>query len=379
MYKKYFSKFIKANEGIQHYAAHSHHYWPDVTLDATIEYWNDSAQMVDNKWDHILGKKVPQTQKLISEILNFSTPENICFAPNTHDLLIRIISTFENKKIKVLATDSEFYSFSRQAHRLSELNLIDLTLIPSQPFDNFTERFISEIQKQDYDLVFISQVFFNSGIVVEDLETIVKSVPNPKTIIMIDGYHGFMAIPTDISKIEDRVFYMSGSYKYAQGGEGCCFMTIPKGCELKPTITGWWAGFNDLENTTSVVTYPNDGYRFAGSTSDYTPLYRLHAVLKLYKDHHISVGETHAYVQRLQKNFLNELDQLKHPHLNRKNLLILDENNHGHFLAFKMPSVEICNQIKKDLLEKKITTDSRGDVLRFGFGIYQNEKISGLL
>jgi selenocysteine lyase/cysteine desulfurase len=375
MYKQYYSKFLKANEGKQHYTAHSHHYWPDVTFDAMMDYWNDSARLVDDKWAYILGSKVPATQKLLAKTLNFSHPENICFAPSTHDLLTRVISSFQGKKIKVLTTDSEFYSFSRQANRLNELNLIDLTIVPAFPYDNFTERFKNEISQDHFELIFFSQVFFNSGIVVENLESIVESVKDEKTIIIVDGYHGFMAVPTDLSSIEDRIFYMAGSYKYAQGGEGCCFMTIPKDCKITPTLTGWFAGFHDLNNNSNSVTFSHDGYRFAGSTMDYTALYRQYAVLKLYSDHHISVEETHTFVQMLQKNFLNYIDGIKHPHINRKNLLMIDEYNHGHFLSFKMPSVEICNQVKKELLSKNVITDSRANVLRFGFAIYQDEKI----
>ncbi|WP_449357748.1 hypothetical protein [Alishewanella longhuensis] len=37
-------------------------------------------------------------------------------------------------------------------------------------------------------------------------------------MLVIDGYHGFMALPTDLSAIAERIFYLSGSYKYAQGG-----------------------------------------------------------------------------------------------------------------------------------------------------------------
>mgnify|MGYP000887763864 CR=1 FL=1 len=374
MYKKYYSQFLKANEGKQHYTAHSHHYWPDVTFDAMMEYWNDSARLVDDKWAYILGTKVPATQKLIAKVLNFSNPENICFAPNTHDLFTRVLSSFQNKKIKILTTDSEFYSFSRQVNWMSELKLIDLIVVPSAPYDTFNERFKTEIQKNDFDVIFFSQVFFNSAIIVDDLESIVQSVENEKTIIFIDGYHGFMAVPTDLSQIENRVFYIAGSYKYAQGGEGCCFMTIPQNCPVVPTLTGWYAGFQDLENNNSHITFNKNGSRFAGSSMDYTALYRLHAVLKLYADHHISVDEIHAFVQKLQKNFLNYIDEIKHPHIHRKNLLMLDPYNHGHFLSFKMPSVEICKEVKAELLAKNVITDSRGTILRFGFAIYQNEK-----
>lgn len=374
MYKKYYSQFLKANEGIQHYACHSHHYWPDVTLQAMTEYWTDSARFVDDKWDYFFKTKVPQTQKLIAEILQLSHPENIGFAPNTHELLIRLLSCFQ-KKIKILTTDSEFYSFSRQAARLVELDLIDLTIVPTSPYATFSDRLTHEAQKQNYDLIFFSHVFFNSGIVVQNLEDIVHSVKNADTLIVIDGYHGFMAVPTDLSRIQDRIFYIAGSYKYAQGGEGCCFMTLPKDFKLKPAITGWFAGYAELANTQSQISFPQDGYRLAGSTMDYTGLYRLYAVLNLFKQHNITVLETHFYVQKLQQNFLSYLDSIKHPHLNQKNLILQDLSNHGHFFAFKLPDVDICLKLKKQLRDKKIHTDSRGNILRFGFGIYQDEKI----
>jgi selenocysteine lyase/cysteine desulfurase len=181
-----------------------------------------------------------------------------------------------------------------------------------------------------------------------------------------------MAIPTDLSKIQDRIFYITGSYKYAQGGEGCCFMTVPKAFDRNPTFTGWFAGFQDLENNSDAITFAKDGYRFAGSTMDYTALYRLHAVLKLYSENGITIEKSHACIQNLQKNFLAYIDEAKHPYINRQNLITADLNNHGHFLSFKMPSVEICKQVKHELMQKNVITDSRGDVLRFGFGLYQD-------
>ena len=92
MYKKYYSRFLTANPHIQHYASHSHHFWPDVTREAGIQYWDDSAKYVDDKWNHIFGEKIPAVQKLIAEVLKLSHPEQIVFAPNTHELVYRLIS-----------------------------------------------------------------------------------------------------------------------------------------------------------------------------------------------------------------------------------------------------------------------------------------------
>lgn len=376
MYKKFYKRFLEQNSTIQHYASHSHHYWPDVTREAMLDYWDDSAKYVDDKWNHIFGKKVPETRALIADVLKLSTPEQIVFAPNTHEFVTRLFSCFSPlKKISVLTTDSEFYSFDRQANRLAEEQLITIDKIATLPFDDFEKRFIEKINSQNYDVIFFSHVFFNSGMAVKNLKAIVDAVKNTSTMIVIDGYHGFMALPTDLSEVESRVFYLAGSYKYAQGGEGCCFMSVPKYSQHRPYNTGWFAGFGDLANNKGEVNYSSDGMRFAGSTMDYSALYRLHAVLTLFKTEGITVEKIHQYIQLLQKNFRDHLLKIDHPYLVEKNILSVDYNHHGHFLTFAMPSPEHTKKLHDELRAHNIWTDYRGARLRFGFGLYQNECI----
>lgn len=376
MYKKYYSRFLEANQNIQHYASHSHHYWPDVTRDAMLEYWDDSAKYVDEKWGHIFGKKIPATQALIAEVLNLTHPQQIVFAPNTHELVYRLLSCFDPRKnISILTTDSEFYSFDRQINRLLEDKLVSVDKVTTHPFDDFETRFIKQITENHYDLIFLSQVFFNSGMMVKNLKRIVESVKETNTMIVIDGYHGFMAVPTDLKEIEDRVFYMAGSYKYAQGGEGCCFLVSPVNSAHRPLYTGWFAGFSALETDGGNTGYSRDGYRFAGATMDFSALYRLEAVLNLFNKEGLSVDKIHSHVQKQQKNFRNHLLEIDHHFLTEKNILSVDYNHHGHFLTFAMPSPEHTKKLHDELRSVNIHTDFRGSRLRFGFGIYQNDCI----
>ena len=372
-FEKYFSKFLTANNGKAHFACHSHHYWPDCTRDAQLEYWDDSARLVDDKWGHIFGKKIPNTQELISRVLEFDRPSDITFAPNTHELVYRVLSSF-TEKIKVLTTDSEFYSFSRQMRRLCELNLIEVTIIETLPFDSFQERFSIEAQN-GYDLIFISQVFFNTGLALKDLPTFIKSLTKTKAQVLIDGYHAFMAIPTSLKEVSDDIFYIAGSYKYAAGGEGCCFMTLPKNCNLKPANTGWFAELGELENVSkNEVPFSNDGLRFAGSTFDFTALYRLNSVLNLWENENITVDDIHAHVQSCQKSFLEQMNKCNHNLLNRENLIHLNFSTQGHFITFDLPSVDDVTKIREILNSKGIQTDSRENRLRFGFSLYHSSE-----
>ena len=53
--RSHFSRYREASPGRLHLAAHSHHYWPDVTRDAQLQAWDDAARLADRKWGHVLG------------------------------------------------------------------------------------------------------------------------------------------------------------------------------------------------------------------------------------------------------------------------------------------------------------------------------------
>lgn len=54
-YKPHFRRFLEADPERIHFAAHSHHLWPDVTFDAHMKAWLDAARLVDRKWDAIFS------------------------------------------------------------------------------------------------------------------------------------------------------------------------------------------------------------------------------------------------------------------------------------------------------------------------------------
>jgi selenocysteine lyase/cysteine desulfurase len=373
MYKKYYKEFLEANKGKTHLACHSHHYWPDVTRKAQLEYWDDSAKFVDDKWDYFFSTKIPATQKLISHILGIKDHNQIVFASNTHELISRLISSLDfSKEINILTTDSEFYSFDRQINRYSELQNVHVTKIETMPFDNFEKRFLEKANQNDYQLIFLSQVFFNSGMTLKNVSSFVKQIKNSNSLIVIDGYHGFMALPTDLSEIQDRIFYLAGAYKYAQGGEGCCFMYCPKVFRLRPLNTGWFAGLSSLGNMKNEVAYPDDALRFAGSTMDFTALYRLHSVLELFSKNDLSVDKIHQHIQQVQAKFREKIIELDHFYIAEKNILAIDYNHHGHFYTFALPSTDVAQKMYEELKRNNIYTDFRGSKLRFGFGLYHD-------
>lgn len=365
-YKHLFTKIFEAAPERLHFAAHSHHPWPDVTFDAQQKYWLDSAKYLDKKWGQVVFPDIiPRAQKGIAKALNLSNPENIAFAPNTHEFVARLLSALPDNP-RILTTDSEFYSFRRQINRLEEDGLVTVDYVAAEPFSDFPARFKAEITKNDYDLVFFSQTFFNAGYAVPDLADIVAAVPNDKALVVIDGYHGYMAVPTDLYTIENRAFYLAGGYKYAMAGEGCCFLHCPDGYAMRPRNTGWFADIGALEDQTDGQTpYATDGFRMWGATFDPSGLYRTVAVHDMLAAEHLDVPAIHAHVLALQDVFLAE---------NKADLGTLitpiDTTHRGHFLTYETPRAA---EIQNELESKNIIIDRRGNRIRFGFGLHQDE------
>lgn len=377
IFKNLYSQFLSANKDVQHYASHSHHYWPDVSLEAHNQYWLDSCKYVDQKWDYFFDQKLPQAQKLIAKNIDLSDPNQIVFAPNTHELVYRLLSSLPlNKPLHILTTDSEFYSFNRQIDRFSERSQVHVDKIATEPFDTFEDRFTKVTQNKNYDFVFVSHVFFNSGYKIENPKRLFENT-SKDCICVLDAYHSFMALPYSHKDLQDKVFYLAGSYKYAQGGEGCCFMTVPLHCKLRPEYTGWFSHFESLgSEQSSDIHYSNSALRFAGSTIDFTALYRLIAVLELLEYKNITVEKIDNHVKHLQKYFINDLKKISHPFINEKHLLIKDVKHCGHFLTFHLPDTITTARTVLELKEKaQIIVDSRHQRLRFGFGLYQEDHI----
>jgi kynureninase len=364
-----FARFRDADPERLHFAAHSHHLWPDVTRDAQLAAWDDAARLVDDKWHDAVGPLWHGVSHGIARHLGLPDPKTLVFAPNTHEFVNRLLSCCPTERpARILTTDGEFLSFRRQVERLAEDGLVALHAVAAEPFARLAERVVAAANQTAPDLVYVSQVLFSSGYALVDLAGMVERLWAPDRLIVIDGYHGFLARPTDLAAIADRAFYIAGGYKYAMAGEGACFMHCPPDIAPRPRNTGWFASFDDLAAPGQRVSYPPDGWRFAGATFDPTALYRLRAVLDWLAVEDIDATLTHAHAVALQTQFMSAMaEHPVGPFAAERLVVPLHEPARGNFLAFEHPDAK---QWYRRLHAGRIVTDVRGTRLRLGFGLY---------
>ncbi len=366
-FRKLFSRSLQAAPGRLHFAAHSHHLWPDASFDGHTQAWEDAARFADHKWDKIAATVVPEAQMHLERELGVPR-QSVVFAPNTHEFVMRLMSCLK-PNARVLCTDGEFHSFRRQSQRLAEEGAIALTVIPVAPFATFAERFTEALSQQAFDLVFVSHVFFNSGYVFDGALDLHRHAHTDTGLIVVDGYHGFMAVPSDAGQAAHRQFYLSGGYKYAMAGEGVCFLSCPPGDE-RPLYTGWYAEFETLSDAVGdQVAYPKSAGRFAGSTYDPSGLYRFNHIQRMLTTEGLTTATISQHVQPLMQRFAEAVASRRAGALCEAELInpITDTDRQARFLAYRHPQAA---QWKADLESGGVITDVRGDVLRFGFGLY---------
>ncbi|MBX3595600.1 aminotransferase class V-fold PLP-dependent enzyme [Sphingomonas sp.] len=365
-YKHLFQRSLAAAPDRLHFAAHSHHLWPDASWIGHQAAWDDAARLADRKWDRVMGEIWPAAQRHVAAELHLPDPASIVFAGNTHDLIVRLVSARAERPLRVLASSGEFHSFRRQAQRWIESGRITLDAVPTGP--DFDARFIEAARRGDHDLIFVSQVMFETGAVFTGLAELAALARPDGPWVVIDGYHGFMAIESDLSAVADRVFYTAGGYKYAMAGEGVAFLHCPPGFGPRPEFTGWYAEFEGLEAPPGRIGYADDARRFMGSTFDPSGLYRFVAVRDMLADTGLSTGAINAHVAPLRARLIAALDETE---LAGATLLNPGGAPHARFLALRSPDAPAW---KSRLMAQDIVTDVRGDVLRIGIGLYHDPR-----
>ncbi|HEX6740493.1 MAG TPA: class V aminotransferase [Sphingomicrobium sp.] len=369
-FKRLFSRSLSADPGRLHFAAHSHHLWPDASFEGQVEAWNDAAQLADRKWDKVMDEVWPEAQTHVARELGTAQPDAVVFAPNTHQLLVSLFAAASSTwPIRVLTSDGEFHSARRQFARWDEAGAASVERVPAEPFETFSDRFLERASSGEHAFIFVSQVLFGSGRLFDRVDDLSALGGADGPWVVIDGYHAFMAVAAPFDETASRsAFYLGGGYKYAMSGEGCAFMHAPAGFGPRPRITGWFAEFEDLTLPPGSVGYARDASRFLGATFDPSALYRFNAVQRMLEENGLTTAVMADHARSLQHQLLGELGETA---LHTAELLNpLDGAPHARFLAFRSPQAQ---RWYADLKARGCITDVRGDVLRIGFGPYQDE------
>lgn len=339
---------------------HSHQAWPDVARHAMLEAFDDAARFVDDKWGNAVFPKMAAVGGRILERLGFPETDAITFGKSTHELVTRLLSCFPlSSKTTIVTTTGEFHSLYRQLSRLSEEG-VRVVWVDGSDRRTLADRLIEAIVP-GVSLVAFSGVFFGDSFVLPRIGDITQRALDVGAIPLVDAYHAFNVVPLAWGPARDKLFVTSGGYKYAQMGEGICFLRVPADTTLRPMDTGWFADFPALERERDgKIEYGPGGDRFSGATFDPTPFYRADAVLRHFDSFGLTAERLREISLRQTKRILDVLDDAG---LGGQVVSPRQDERRGGFVAIRC--AEAPNVVAR-LRARGVFSDARNDVLRLG-------------
>ena len=238
-----FSRALAANAERIYLANHSLGRPLDATVDDVREGLDAWYARMGGAWDAWMAE-MNAFRTRIATLL--SAPRADCVVPKASagQGLRAILNTFERDAVpRIVATRGEFDSLDVILREYARRGRIALTLVePSDDGCFDTADVVAAIGRR-VDLVVVSEVVFNTGQRLDDVDAIVRATHAAGGRVLLDVYHSLGVLPVDVQK-SDVDFAVGGSYKYLRGGPGACFLYLhPRHLDgsLRTLDIGWFA------------------------------------------------------------------------------------------------------------------------------------------
>jgi len=359
--RPHYSAFLRSDRVLM--SGHSHQAWPDVAREGLLQCFADAAAHVDDKWASAAAKADDVRAAVVARIGGH--PDEIALGANTHELVTRFLSALPLvSRRHLVTTDGEFHSLYRQLRRLAEEG-VEVTFVPTEPLNDLPAR-LAQAVRSDTAALLASTVLFETSSIVPDLTEAIQAAHAVGAEVLLDAYHAFNVVPFSLADLPASVFVVAGGYKYAQWGEGCCFMRVPRSTELRPVVTGWFSDFANLDaaRTSAPVTYgARPSERFAGSTYDPASHYRASRVIDFFAEQGLSVDRLRELSLRQTSRLIEGLEgfDVATPR---------SDSGRGGFVSVRHS--QACT-LQAALREHGVLVDARGEMLRFGPAPYTTD------
>ena len=234
----------------------------DVSI--AMAHW---YQDMDSAWDSWI-QEVNWFRASVCQLINASAAVPKSSAGQG---LRAVLNAFE-LPINVVSTTAEFDSIDFILRTYESKGKANVRWVePSQLVSAITD---------DTDLVVFSLVLFRTGEIIGNAEEIITKAHSVGAKVLVDVYHAVGVIPVDMHQLGAE-FMIGGSYKYARGGPGACWLAYTE-TGLETLDTGWFAKKEPFafERTNSV----ERGDAWLESTPAVLPIYQARAGLELIQE-----------------------------------------------------------------------------------------------
>jgi kynureninase len=280
-----------------------------------------------------------------------------CIVPKTSaGQGLRAVLNRRDKPLRVIASRSEFASIdvilkAYRAHGRLAVHWVS----PSEGRLYRAEDFLDALQSEA-DLLVLSLVFFDTGQLLDNVETIIDAARERRVEVLLDLYHAAGALPVDVAGLGVD-YAIGGSYKYLRGGPGAAWLYVhPRRLDEAPRTldTGWFASATASSfERTDTVRFAQGANGWLESTPAILPFYQARAGLEFTLA--MGVARLRAYSLAQQKLFNAELND-------RGVACFAPQSPRGAFVA--VPHNDATAAIER-LAAEGVVADAREGLLRF--------------
>lgn len=164
-----------------------------------------------------------------------------------------VLNSFRDS-VRIIATRGEFDSIDFILKTYVEMGRAQVSWVePGAAHDGIpvfrAQDVIARIRQHagKLDLIVISHVFYATGQVLEGLGDVIQAAHEAGARVLVDCYHSLGVLPWNFES-SGADFAIGGSYKYARGGAGACWLAVhPRHLEasdmprMRTLDTGWFA------------------------------------------------------------------------------------------------------------------------------------------
>jgi len=209
-------------------------------------------------------------QSALGQLFNHA-PENFCPQANLSSALCKLVMShprLTKPSAKLLMSEQDFPSMGfALRHALPEC---EISFIPKELDVTCFDVWNSHLS-QDIDLVFISQVYSNSG-QQAPVKSVVVRAKQQGILSLVDVAQSAGVIPLDLTEtVAD--FMIGSSVKWLCSGPGAAYLWVhPKNiADCEPKDVGWFSHDNPFEFDIHNFRYNQSALRFWGGTPSVAP------------------------------------------------------------------------------------------------------------
>lgn len=311
-----------------------------------------------SNWDDWLPAR-DHYRSLVACLLDSPHLDNILPMPSAGEglrVVLNAITVEQKTPLEVLTTTGEFHSIQVVLEQYAAAGRIVVKHILPDAEGYFALQSLMDAVTPQTGLVVISQVMFQTGQRLMDLDQLADACYAKGARLLVDAYHSVGAMPVDVRRMRTD-FLIGGCYKYLRGGPGAAFLYLsPEVLKsgLVPLDAGWFALRHDrAPEDFSRSALLAGGDAFLQDTPDVLPWFQARSGLEFTLE--VGVSRLRAYSLEQLRFLRSTLEDAGVSHV-----LGADEA-HGAFLVVRHAKAVL---LAEALREQKILVNARGNCLR---------------